>query len=69
MATHSNAHALCPASRNLTDEQLSAIAVSGGIVGVNFAVTFLREDGYQVPETPIRGALVDAIVYVMERRS
>jgi membrane dipeptidase len=53
VATHSNAHALCPASRNLTDTQLRAIGDSGGVVGVNFAVTFLREDGLQVAETPI----------------
>ena len=48
VATHSNAHALCQASRNLTDTQLRAIGDSGGVVGVNFAVTFLREDGFQV---------------------
>ena len=53
VATHSNAHALCAASRNLTDEQLDAIRDSGGVVGVNFAVTFLREDGCEVPETPL----------------
>src|SRR5215212_41923 len=45
VATHSNAHALCPASRNLTDRQLDAIRDSDGMVGVNFAVGFLREDG------------------------
>jgi membrane dipeptidase len=44
VATHSNAHALCPASRNLDDEQLDAVAASGGVVGVNFAVLFLRAD-------------------------
>jgi membrane dipeptidase len=65
VATHSNAHALCPASRNLTDEQLRAIAASGGIVGVNFAVTFLREDGHQVPETPI-AEIVRHVVYLVE---
>jgi membrane dipeptidase len=53
VATHSNAHALCAASRNLLDAQLDAIRDSNGIVGVNFAVTFLREDGSLVPETPI----------------
>src|SRR5438876_1664142 len=51
VATRSNAHALCQASRNLTDTQLRAIGDSGGVVGVNFAVTFLREDGFQVPDT------------------
>ena len=45
VATHSNAHALCASSRNLTDEQLDAVARSGGVVGVNFAASFLREDG------------------------
>jgi membrane dipeptidase len=53
VATHSNAHALCNASRNLTDAQLDAIRDSNGVAGVNFAVTFLREDGLLVPETPI----------------
>ena len=45
MATHSNAHSLCASTRNLTDAQLFAVRESGGVVGVNFAVTFLREDG------------------------
>jgi membrane dipeptidase len=65
VATHSNAHALCAASRNLTDEQLRAIADSGGVVGVNFAVTFLREDGSQVPETPI-GEIVRHVDYLVD---
>jgi membrane dipeptidase len=30
VATHSNAHALCPSPRNLTDRQLAAIRDSGG---------------------------------------
>jgi len=66
VATHSNAHALCPASRNLTDAQLDAIRESGGVVGVNFAVTFLREDGSQVPETPI-AEIVRHVDYLAER--
>jgi membrane dipeptidase len=45
VATHSNAHALCPSSRNLTDRQLSVIRDSDGLVGLNFAAVFLREDG------------------------
>src|SRR5262249_13192549 len=36
VATHSNAHALCRSSRNLTDAQLDAIGESGGVVGINF---------------------------------
>jgi membrane dipeptidase len=45
VATHSNAHAVCPSSRNLTDRQLAMIRESGGMVGLNFSVSFLRPDG------------------------
>lgn len=45
VATHSNAHAICPSTRNLTDRQLAVIRESGGMVGLNFAVGFLRPDG------------------------
>ena len=51
VATHSNAHALSPHSRNLTDKQLAAIRETGGMVGVNFATSFLRPDGRQDPDT------------------
>lgn len=45
IATHSNAHALCPVPRNLTDRQLAIIAERGGIVGLNFASAFLHPEG------------------------
>ena len=53
VATHSNAHALCPAARNLTDDQLRAIRASAGMVGVNFATSMLRADGRSDPDTPL----------------
>jgi membrane dipeptidase len=53
VATHSNAHAISPHSRNLTDGQLAAIGESGGLVGVNFAASFLRPDGRHDRDTPI----------------
>lgn len=53
VATHSNTHAICPSPRNLTDRQLAAIAESGGIVGLNYAAGFLREDGKKNPDTPL----------------
>lgn len=53
VATHSNAHALCPHARNLTDAQLDAIAGSDGMVGLNFAVAFLREDGQMREDVPL----------------
>ncbi|MFC4557712.1 dipeptidase [Virgibacillus kekensis] len=45
VATHSNVHSICPISLNLTDKQLAAIAESGGVIGINYAVNMLREDG------------------------
>lgn len=45
LATHSNAHALCPHRRNLTDEQLRAIAARDGLVGVNVYPPFLGGAG------------------------
>ena len=66
VATHSNAHALCAATRNLTDAQLDAVRDSGGVVGVNFAVTFLREDGREVRDTPIT-EIVRHVDYLVER--
>jgi membrane dipeptidase len=53
VATHSNAHAISPHSRNLTDRQLAAIRETGGLAGVNFAVSFLRPDGGRDKNTPL----------------
>jgi membrane dipeptidase len=53
VATHSNAHALSPHSRNLTDKQLAAIRDTDGLAGVNLATTFLRPDGARDGDAPI----------------
>ncbi len=53
VATHSNVHVLCQSPRNLTDRQLDAIKESDGMVGVNFGVGFLREDGGKDPDVPL----------------
>src|SRR4051812_14478933 len=66
VATHSNAHALSPHSRNLTDRQLTAIGESNGMVGVNFAVSFLRADGHQDRDTPIE-LIVDHVEHMLEQ--
>ena len=45
VATHSNAHGVCPTARNLTDAQLKAIGETNGMVGLNFGTMFLHPDG------------------------
>ena len=53
VVSHSNVHAITPVARNLTDRQLEAVRDSGGLVGLNFAVTMLRADGRDNADTPI----------------
>jgi membrane dipeptidase len=65
VATHSNAHALSQHSRNLTDQQLIAIRETGGIVGVNFATSFLRPDGRRDADTPIE-LVIDHIEHMLK---
>ena len=65
VATHSNAHALSPHSRNLIDSQLAAIRETGGIVGVNFATSFLRRDGRHDVDTPIE-LVIEHLEHILE---
>jgi membrane dipeptidase len=51
VATHSNVHSICPHSRNLTEWQLGAIRDSRGLVGLNYATGFLRQDGTMNADT------------------
>jgi len=66
VASHSNAHALVPVARNLTDGQLDAIRDSKGLAGLNFAVTMLRADGAEDAETPLDD-MVRHVDYMVER--
>jgi membrane dipeptidase len=66
VASHSGAHAICPASRNLTDRQLDAVGASGGLVGIVFATPFLRPDFADDPETPLT-LIAEHARYVADR--
>lgn len=43
VASHSCARALCNHRRNLTDDQLKTLGNAGGVVGINFECSFLKE--------------------------
>lgn len=45
VATHSSCRALCDHPRNLTDEQIRALAAKGGVVQICLYKHFLRKDG------------------------
>lgn len=47
VASHSDCRALCNHQRNLTDDQIRAVAESGGVVGLNFCSGFLSEGSHQ----------------------
>lgn len=66
IASHSNAHALTPVARNLTDKQLDAIRDSNGLVGLNYVTTMLRADGQVNTATPLSD-MVRHIDYLIER--
>jgi membrane dipeptidase len=53
VVSHAACHALCTATRNLTDEQLREVGRSGGIVGIVFAPAFVRADGANEADTPL----------------
>ena len=66
VATHSNVHALCPSPRNLTDKQLAAIAETDGVVGLNFAVGFLRKDGRPDTNTAL-ATMLEHLDYLLDK--
>lgn len=45
VASHSNARAVCPWTRNMTDEMIRALAEHGGVTGLNYCASFLRDPG------------------------
>lgn len=66
IASHSNVHALTPVARNLTDKQFDAIRESRGLVGLNYAVTMLRDDARDDAATPLSD-MVRHVDYMVER--
>jgi membrane dipeptidase len=65
IASHSCAHALVPASRNLTDAQIRAIASSGGLVGINYELSMIRPDSRRDADTPL-SRIAEHVRYVAD---
>ena len=61
IASHANARALCDHPRNLTDQQLQAIAERGGVIGVTTVPQFLTAD----PEQATLDRLLDHIDHMV----
>lgn len=44
IATHSNAKSLCTVERNLTNQQMRALAAKGGLIGLNACNMFIHDE-------------------------
>lgn len=58
VASHSNARAVCPHVRNLTDDMIRRLAERGGVMGLNYYADFLEE----VPEGRSNPGTLAAVV-------
>ncbi|WP_435154042.1 dipeptidase [Haladaptatus sp. DFWS20] len=65
VVSHSGVHELCPHSRNLTDEQLAAVADSGGVVGISFHEPGLADDPDPEAEISVE-PIIDHMEYVAD---
>jgi len=70
VVSHSGAHALCPSTRNLTDQQIDAVGASGGTIGIVFAPFIIdyktNEDGTLDNSISIT-RIVDHVDYIVSR--
>lgn len=63
IASHSCAHSICPSDRNLTDEQIKAIAENGGVIGINFFSGYLSSEWNRLSDSLFKAhkTVIDSI--------
>ncbi len=66
VASHSNARALCPHARNLTDDMIRLIAKRNGVIGINFAADFLDENKTDKSQVSYISSIIKHILYIKE---
>lgn len=65
VASHSNARAMCPVARNMSDDMILELAKRGGVMGLNFCGDFL--DLHDKPNGPSRiKDMVNHIKYIRD---
>ena len=65
VTSHTAAHAICPSTRNITDEQIKAIGRSDGLVGVYYMPGGTRSDGKHGKDTPL-ASIVRHIEHIVD---
>lgn len=64
IASHSNCQTLCRHSRNLTNEQLKALAANGGVIGITFVPGFITLNGWT--KMPPLAQLLNHFAYAID---
>ena len=64
IASHSNCKTLCRHPRNLSNEQLKALAANGGVVGITFVPGFITTDGWA--KMPPLAQLLNHFAYAID---
>jgi membrane dipeptidase len=67
VVSHAGVHALCPSTRNLTDEQIDAVGATNGVMGIIFSPGMIRADGQRDADSIPLADLVRHFDYVVER--
>ncbi len=67
VVSHAGVHALCPSTRNLTDNQIDAVASSNGVIGIIFESTNINtKNGFKNTNLSI-DEVVKHIDYIVKR--